>query len=106
MTINLDFGELVKEHRKVQGFSQEEFGEKLGKIHYRSGQNHAECDPNTGECSTHYDTFDPHESLTSLFKHMKESDLGKAVLLIAGRLILDQVLTGGQIRNSLLKSFR
>ena len=82
------------------------FGEKLGKVHFRNGHNHAECDPNTGVCETHYDKHDPYESLTSLFKHMKESDLGKAVLLVSAGLILDQVLTGGQVRNSLLKSLR
>ncbi|MGI0063870.1 MAG: hypothetical protein ACREAL_03255, partial [Nitrosopumilaceae archaeon] len=81
-------------------------GEKLGKVHFRNGHSHAVCDLNTGLCEIHYDKHDPYESLTSLFKHMKESDLGKAVLLVSAGLILDQVLTGGQVRNSLLKSFR
>lgn len=81
-------------------------GEKLGKIHFRNGHQHAVYDPNTGLCEIHYDEHDPYESLTSLFKHMKKSDLGKAVLLIGGGLILDQVLTGGQVRNSIIKSLR
>ena len=81
-------------------------GEKLGMTHYRSGHYHVECDPYTGTCSTHYDEIDPNESLTSLFNHLKQSDLGKVVLAVGVGLVLDQVLTGGQVRNSLLKSLR
>lgn len=83
---------------------KQSFGEKLGQIHFRNGHDHAVCDPSTGICGIHYDEHDPHESFTSLFKHMKESDLGKAVLLIGGGLILDQFLTGGKVRNSIIKS--
>jgi len=84
-------------------------GEKFGMAHYRNGNFHAECDPQTGNCSTHYDEHDPNESLTSLFQHLKQSDLGKVVLVVGAvgiGLVLDQVLTGGQVRNSLLKSLR
>ena len=31
MNINLDFGSLIKEHRKKKGISQEEFSDKLGR---------------------------------------------------------------------------
>ena len=80
------------------------FGEKLGKTHFRNGHYHVVCDSKTGVCNVHYDKHDPYESLTELFKHMKASDLGLAVLLLATGLILDQVLTGGQVRNTILKS--
>ena len=80
------------------------FGEKLGKVHFRNGHQHAVCDPNTGLCEIHYDEHDPNKSLISLFKHMKQSDLGKAVLITAGGLLLDQLLTGGQVRKAVFKS--
>ncbi len=83
---------------------QPSFGEKLDKNHFRNGHDHAVCDPNTGICEIHYDEHDPYESLTELFNHMKESDKGKAVLLVGAGLLLDQILTGGQVRNALLKS--
>ena len=57
-------------------------GEKLGKIHFRDGHLHAECDPVTGSCSEHYDKHDPHESLTELAKHAWASDLGKAAIIL------------------------
>jgi hypothetical protein len=79
-------------------------GEKLDKIHFRNGHWHAECDPKTGICKTHYDKDDPYESITSLIKHMSASNLGLSVLLVVGIGVLDQVLTGGQIRKSVLKS--
>lgn len=64
-------------------------GEKLGMIHYRKNHWHAECDPNTGICYLHYDEHDPHESLTSLVKHMAASNLGSVVLLGTAVLALD-----------------
>lgn len=78
-------------------------GEKLDKIHFRKGNLHAECDATTGICKIHHDKHDPHESISSLLKHMAESNGGKVVLgvIVAG--VLDQVLTGGTIRKSLLK---
>ena len=33
-------------------------GEKLGKIHFRQGHDHAVCDPITGICEVHYDEID------------------------------------------------
>ena len=41
-------------------------GEKLDKVHFRNGHLHAEYNPATGNCSTHYDEHDPYESLTEL----------------------------------------
>jgi len=76
-------------------------GEKLSKIHFRNGHYHAECDPETGKCSIHYDKDDPHESLTSLFNHLADSNSGKVLLAVAGVAVLDQILTGGQIRKSI-----
>ncbi len=79
-------------------------GEKLGKIHFRKGLSHAECDPKTGFCSIHYDKHNPHESITSLVKHLGDSNSGKIVLGIVVVGILDQIFLGGAIRKSLLKS--
>ena len=59
-------------------------GEKLGKVHFRNGHEHAVCDPITGICEIHYDEIDPHESPESLVKHMWESNLGKGVLIAGG----------------------
>ena len=59
-------------------------GEKLNKIHFRNGHMHAECDPVTGNCSTHYDENDPHESLPELVKHVWKSDSGKAAIIGGG----------------------
>ena len=56
-------------------------GEKLDKVHFRNGHWHAECDPRTGICTTHYDKHDPHESYTELTKHVLESDSGKALVV-------------------------
>ena len=56
-------------------------GEKLNKTHFRNRHFHAECDPRTGNCTTHYDKHDPYESVTELAKHVWESDLGKAVVI-------------------------
>ncbi len=80
-------------------------GEKLGKIHFRKGHLHAECDPKTGFCSIHEDRHDPHESATSLVKHMADSNSGKVILGVVLVGILDQILTGGTIRKSLMKQF-
>lgn len=78
-------------------------GEKLGKIHFRKKNFHAECDPITGICKIHRDRTDPHESMSSLLKHMAESNGGKVVFGVVAAGILDQVLTGGKIRKSILK---
>ena len=78
------------------------FGEKLDKIHFRNGHYHAECDPETGYCKVHYDKDDPHESLTSLVNHVVDSNSGKALLVVAGVAILDQIFSGGKIRKSIL----
>ena len=78
-------------------------GEKLDQIHFRKGHWHAECDHNTGLCSTHYDEHDPYESPSSLVKHLAEGDTGKLVLGIALAGILDQIFTGGQLRKLILK---
>jgi len=77
-------------------------GEKLDKIHFRNGHYHAECDPETGYCKIHYDKDDPHESLTSLVNHVADSNSGKALIVVVGVAILDQIFTGGQIRKSLV----
>lgn len=79
-------------------------GEKLDKIHFRRGHEHAECDPQTGFCTIHYDEHDPHESFSSLFNHLLDSDSGKMLIGITVAGILDQILTGGSIRKSLLKA--
>ena len=79
-------------------------GEKLGIIHFRNGHWHAECEPPTGICKIHYDKHDPHESMTSLIKHMLDSYLGTVVLVSAGIAVLDQIFTGGQIRRAVLRS--
>ena len=79
-------------------------GEKLDKIHFRRGHMHAECDPRTGFCSVHYDKHDPSESFSSLINHLIGSDSGKVLVGIAVAGILDQILTGGSIRKSLLQS--
>jgi len=67
-------------------------GEKLNKIHFRNGHLHAECDPITGNCSTHYDENDPYESLTELAKHVWKSDLGKVAVVGAGILLIAAAL--------------
>lgn len=79
-------------------------GEKIGKIHYRNEHWHAEIDPSTGYSDIHYDEIDPHESPTSLVKHMNQSKLGKTALIAGAGLILDQLLTGGKVRKSFVKS--
>lgn len=56
-------------------------GEKLDKHHYRNGNWHAECDKHTGNCSEHYDRYDPHKSGPDLIRHMWDSNLGKAVII-------------------------
>jgi len=79
-------------------------GEKVGKIHFRKENYHAECDPKTGFCSIHHDKHDPHKSITSLVNHLGDSNSGKIILGIVVVGILDQIFTGGAIRKSLLKS--
>ncbi len=61
-------------------------GEKIDKIHFRKGNMHAECNVDTGICKIHQDKKDPHESISSLLKHMAESNGGKVVLgvVVAG----------------------
>ena len=78
-------------------------GEKLDKIHFRKGKMHAECNPVTEVCKIHHDRTDPHESIPSLLIHMAQSNGGKIVLGVIAAGILDQVLTGGMVRKSLLK---
>ena len=80
---------------------QKSTGEKLNKIHYRKAHWHTECDPITGFCSVHYDKDDPHESVSSLVKHLADSDSGKVVLGAAVVAILDQVFNGGRLRKSI-----
>ena len=77
-------------------------GEKLDKVHFRNGHYHAECDPKTGFCKVHYDEDDPHESITSLFKHLVDSKSGKGLLAVGGVIFLDQIFTGGKIRKSIV----
>lgn len=79
-------------------------GEKLSMIHYRNGNWHAVCNPTTGECSIHYDEHNPNESLESLLKHMANSNLGAAVIVTVVVGVLDQILTGGQIRKALFSA--
>ena len=79
-------------------------GEKLDKIHFRNGHQHAVCDPSTGVCTVHYDKIDPHESPDSLVKHMWGSNLGKAALalgVIAGIAGADHFFNDGKIRKSI-----
>ena len=78
-------------------------GEKLGKIHFRRGHDHAECDPKTGRCNVHYDEHDPHESTSSLIKHMAENNTGKIVLGVIIIGVLDQIFAGGALRKAILK---
>jgi len=78
-------------------------GEKLGKIHFRKGHYHTECDPKTGRCNVHHDKHDPHESASSLIKHMAESNTGKVVLGVIIIGVLDQIFTGGVLRKTILK---
>jgi hypothetical protein len=80
------------------------FGEKLGKVHFRNGNWHAECNPQTGFCDIHYDEIDPHESPESMVKHMWDSKLGKGVLITAGIAILDHFLNDGKLRKSMKRS--
>ena len=79
------------------------FGEKIGKIHFRNGHDHAVCDPITRICEIHYDEIDPHESPESLVKHMWGSNLGKGTLVVGGVAVLDQIFNGGKLRKSLFK---
>lgn len=79
-------------------------GEKVNKIHFRNGHLHAECDPETGFCTIHYDEHDPNESLVELIKHLSDGNAGKVILGLTMAAVLDQVLTGGRIRNSLSKN--
>jgi len=80
-------------------------GQDLTKTHFRNRHYHTTCDPSTGICSLpHYDNHDPHESLSELLKHMWESKLGKKVLVGGGLVIADQLLTGGLLRKSIIKS--
>ena len=67
-------------------------GEKLDKTHFRNGHWHAECDPTTDRCSTHYDEHNPYESPSELAKHIWKSDLGKAVVIGGAALALIAVL--------------
>ena len=76
-------------------------GEKLSKIHFRKDHWHAECDPETGFCSIHYDKDNPNESITSLVKHLSDSKSGKLVLGVFVVGILDQLLNGGKLRKSI-----
>ena len=45
-------------------------GQDITKIHFRNGHLHVVCDSNTNKCSEHYDEHDPHESVSSLLKHL------------------------------------
>jgi len=67
-------------------------GEKLDKAHFRNGHLHAECDPVTGNCATHYDEHDPYESLTEFARHLWKSDLGKVLVVGSGILLALAVL--------------
>ena len=77
-------------------------GEKLGKIHFRNGHYHAECDPKTGRCEIHYDEIDPFEKPPeSIVNHMWESSLGRVTLVGAGLAIIDELFNKGQGRKAL-----
>lgn len=76
-------------------------GEKLNKIHFRKDHWHAECDPETGFCSIHYDKDDPHESPSSLVKHLAGSNSGKVVIGVAVVALLDQLFNSGKLRKSI-----
>ena len=67
-------------------------GEKLNKVHFRNGHLHAECDPETGNCATHYDEHDPSESITEFAKHVWKSDLGKVLVIVGAGMTLGIVL--------------
>lgn len=67
-------------------------GEKLNMIHLRRGHEHAECELNTGICSTHFDEHDPYQSVSSLLKHLWNSKTGKFVLIGASILALSKLL--------------
>ncbi|CAD6368624.1 hypothetical protein NMT12_120112 [metagenome] len=90
----------IKDFQRDPAWSSS-LGEKLSMIHFRNGHWHAECNSVTGICKIHYDKDNPHESVDSLLKHMSDSNLGAAVLLIGGLGVLDQIFTGGQVRKSL-----
>jgi len=68
------------------------FGDKLNMIHFRRRHEHAECDPNTGICTTHFDEHDPYQSVPSLLKHLWNSKTGKIVLIGASILALSKLL--------------
>jgi len=74
-------------------------------VDFRSGHFHTRCDPNTNFCEIpHYDEHDPHESFPELIKHIWDDELGKKVLIGGGLVIADQLLTGGKLRKSIIKS--
>ena len=92
----------IKDFQRDPAWSQS-LGEKLSMTHFRNGNWHAECNSVTGACKIHYDKDDPHKSVESLVKHMAGSPIGATVLAIAGIGILDQLLTGGQIRKTIFR---
>jgi len=68
------------------------FGEKIAFQHFRNGHWHAECDPYSGYCSTHYDEIDPYNSLTDMLKHVWQSKLGKLFLVGVSALLFSKLL--------------
>lgn len=75
-------------------------GEQFWNYNYRNGHYHAVCDSTTGNCNVHYDKDDPHESFTSLVKHLLGN---KKVQLLVGVVITDQILFDGKVRKKAKK---
>lgn len=76
-------------------------GEQFWNYNYRSGHDHVVCNSTTGECSTHYDKDDPHESISSLIKHLAEN---KTVQAIVGALVVDEIAFQGKYRKKVKKA--
>ncbi|MGI0093302.1 MAG: hypothetical protein ACREA8_04300 [Nitrosotalea sp.] len=83
-------------------------GEKIWHKHFRKGKYHAVCDTTTGNCSIHHDEDDPHESLTSLLKHLAKNKAVQGAVatgLIAGTVLaLDEWLNEGKGRKAVKKT--
>ncbi|HJW19133.1 MAG TPA: hypothetical protein VJ571_01070 [Candidatus Nitrosotalea sp.] len=83
-------------------------GERFWNKHFRKGKYHAVCDANTGNCSIHCDEDDPHESVTSLLKHLAKNKVVQGAVatgVITGTaLLLDEWLNEGKGRKAVKKT--
>lgn len=79
-------------------------GEQFWKSNYRNKHFHAVCDQN-GNCLDHYDEDDPHESLTSLIKHVAKNKKVQGVVAVTiAALLTDAVLYKGKFRKKAKKA--